>query len=458
MHTLLWLAVVFDQVTVINGTGAPAVTGMRVVVEGERIVAVGKRVRAPQGARVIDGSGKYLIPGLWDMHVHMRGGAEAIPDNEAFLKLYLANGVTGVREMGGDLVETVLRWRGEIASGDRLGPRIATSGPKLDGPKPAWPGSIPVATPEEGRKAVQAVKALRADFVKLYFSRIERDTYEAILAEAKTQRLPVTGHLALDVSVWDASELGQHIEHAAHYLLPACSPQEDELRRQVQATGETDGPVAAAQFRTRTLDSFTPERAAALAARLAANHTWVTPTLAVSRTLRTMGTKDYATDPRRRYIYPRIWGSWNPESGRRRIPTEQVLRQAEEREKKFAELLALLRQAGVGLLAGSDTGASNNYVFPGWSLHEELGLLVEAGLTPLEALQTATRNAGRYLGLEAGTVEKGKSADLVLLEANPLEDIRNTQRIAGVMARGKWLDRAALDGLLAEVEAGAKVQ
>ena len=458
MRTLLWLAVVFDQVTVISGTGAPAVTGMRVVVEGERIVAVGKRVRAPQGARVIDGAGKYVIPGLWDMHVHMRGGAEAIPDNEAFLKLYLANGVTGVREMGGDLVETVLRWRGEIASRERVGPRIITSGPKLDGPKPAWPGSIPVATPEEGRKAVQAVKALRADFVKLYFSRIERDTYEAILAEAKTQRMPVTGHLPLDVSVWDASELGQHIEHGAHYLLPACSPQEDEMRRQVQATGEKDGPVAAALFRTRTLDSFTPERAGALAARLAANHTWVTPTLAVSRTLRTMGAKDYATDSRRRYIYPRMWASWNPKSGRRRVPTDQVLRQSEEREKKFAELLALLRQAGVGLLAGSDTGVSNNYVFPGWSLHEELALLVEAGLTPLEALQTATRNAGRYLGLETGTVEKGKSADLVLLEANPLEDIRNTQRIAGVMARGRWLDRAGLDGLLAEVEAGAKVQ
>lgn len=216
--------------------------------------------------------------------------------------------------------------------------------------------------------------------------------------------------------------------------------------------------MAAALFRTRTLDSFTPERAGALAARLAANHTWVTPTLAVSRTLRTMGTKDYASDPRRRYIYPRMWASWNPQSGRRRVPTDQVLRQAEEREKKFAELLALLRQAGVGLLAGSDTGASNNYVFPGWSLHEELALLVEAGLTPLEALQTATRNAGRYLGLETGTVEKGKSADLVLLEANPLKDIRNTQRVHGVMARGKWLDRAALDGLLAEVEAGAKVQ
>jgi len=366
--------------------------------------------------------------------------------------------VTGVREMGGDLVDTVLRWRGEIARGERLGPRIVTSGPKLDGPKPAWPGSIPIATPEEGRKAVQSVKSMGADFIKLYFSRIERETYEAILEEAKRHKLRVTGHLALEVTPWEASEWGQDIEHGAFHLLPACSPQEDELRRQVLAAGEKERAEAAAQFFARTLESFTRERAAALAARLAANHTWVTPTLTVFRTLLTMGTTDYASDPRRRYIYPRIWASWNPESGRRRVPTEQVVRRAEEVAKRFSELLGLLRQAGVGLLAGSDTGASNNYVFPGWSLHEELALLVGAGLTPLEALQTATRNPGRYLGLETGTVEKGKAADLVLLEANPLEDIRNTRRITGVMARGKWLDRAGLDGLLAEVEAGAKVR
>src|SRR6267143_2641130 len=189
----------FTHVTVIDATGQPALPDRTVIVVGDRIQTIGKfnKAKLPKSARVVDASGKYMIPGLWDMHVHFRGGPALIPDNEAWLSIFLANGITGIREMGGDIAEAVFSWRAEIANRARLGPRIFTAGPKLDGPKPAWPGSIPVTDPASARAAVDKVKTMGSDFVKIYSINFPPNVFAALIDEARNKGLTVGGHLSL---------------------------------------------------------------------------------------------------------------------------------------------------------------------------------------------------------------------------------------------------------------------
>jgi hypothetical protein len=188
------IPLVFTHVTVIDATGRPALPSRTVIVAGNRIQAIGEtgRLRTPRGAKVVDATGKFMIPGLWDMHVHFRGGAASIPGNEFWLSLFVANGVTGVREMGGDIAATVFQWRAEIANGARFGPRILTSGPKLDGPSPSWEGSFAVTDAQSARDAVRKLKSMGADFVKIYAPGFPRDTFSALMDEAKQQN-PVCG-------------------------------------------------------------------------------------------------------------------------------------------------------------------------------------------------------------------------------------------------------------------------
>jgi imidazolonepropionase-like amidohydrolase len=443
-------ALVLQHATVIDGTGAHPRQNQTVVISGTRILAIGasERIRVPDGAQMIDGSGKYVIPGLWDMHVHMRGSMlgdrdNFIEENEDLLPLYLAQGVTGVREMGGDMVETVLKWRKEIAEGRRQGPRIVTCGPKLDGSKPTWPGSIPITTPAEAVAAVRHVKEIGAEFVKVYntLPNIPRDAYFAILGEAKKQGLRVTGHLTQDIRFAEAAEAGQDFEHIQS-LLRACTTRELEL--------------AAGMWQT-TIDNFDPGSAKALVGLLVHYGTWVTPTLDVSFA---MANPAATPDPRTQYLPAAYLDTWldrrrDPRNVSRPVTPRALL---DAQHKKSSELTKLLHDGGVPLLAGSDTGASNGHKYPGFSLHDELARMVEAGLSPSQALQTATWNAAKWQGrLESlGSIESGKLADLVLLDANPLDDIRNTKKIHAVVANGTWFDRARLDAMMATAKRKAQ--
>lgn len=430
---------------VIDVTGGTVAADSTVVLSGGRIVDVGKSaaVHIPHSAQVIEGSGKFLIPGLWDMHVHMVFG-DWFPQSEAItLPLFVANGVTGVRDMGGEL-DVLQRWRRQIARGKLLGPRIVTSGPMLDGPKPRFPSSVAVASPEDGRKAVDDLKRRGADFIKLQ-SLMSRESYFAIADEAKRQGIVFAGHVPDAIRAAEASNAGQKsIEHLTG-VFEGCSNVEDEL---------LTGPKGLKRF----LDTFDDEKCAALIAVFAKNRTWQAPTLVWERGGNLLDQRDLQHDSRARYV-PASWknGTW------RRF-TEDILKdQANEdlqtRQRFVAKELQVVRamhRAGIPFLAGTDT-AAGVYVFPGFSLHEEMQLLVQAGFTPLEALQCATRNPAEYLGMlgQMGTVEKGKVADLVLLDANPLDDIANTQRIAGVVVAGRYLSRADLDQLLRSVETAA---
>jgi len=448
-------ALVLTNVTIIDGTGAPARPGMTVVIKGDRIASVGKTgtVRGPKGAEVVDASGKFLIPGLWDMHVHFRETERSFP-------LFLANGVLGVRNMGG-IGDDVIRWREEVASGRLLGPRIVACGPIVDGPPPtSAEHARSVATAAEGRKAVADLEREGADFIKVYDG-IPREAYFAIADEAKKRRFPFAGHIPTAVTVREASDAGQESMEHLGGILEGCSTIEDELRNQVDPPipeGEfAEFPRRIAKRGERLLSTYSQPKAAELFARLARNDTWQVPTLVVQHTWTFIDDLSRVPDPRLTYIPPSEAEWWSPTKNFLfRYRTPEFIAFRKKVFPKQLEIVGAMHRAGVPFMAGTDV--SYPYSFPGFSLHDELALFVQAGFTPMEALLSATRNPAKYLGASKvlGTVERGKFADLVLLDANPLDDIKNTRRIDAVVVNGRYLSNAKLRRMLAGVEAAAK--
>ena len=446
-------ALVLANVNVIDATGAPVRVNLTVVIRDGRITEIGNAatVRSPRGARVVEAKGRYLIPGLWDMHVHWY--------DERFLPLFIANGVTGVRQMSGFPLH--LDWRTRAARGVLLSPRFVVGSPIVDGPTAMWNGSIKVGNQIEGRQAVRTIKSAGYDFVKIY-SDLPRDAYYAIADEAAKQGLAFAGHIPYSVTAQEASDAGQKsIEHLTG-VLEGCSPVGGEITRGYvsnRAGADSRTRMTAARLQVtrglfeRVLATYDPERATALFARFARNGTWQCPTLIVNRSLALVGDKDFRNDPRLKYMRAAVRSSWDPENNplwASRTAEDYAIRA--RRNQKEAVAVAEMRRAGVKFLAGTDTG--NPFCFPGFSLHDELTLLVDAGLTPMEALQSATSNAALFVGKgeSLGTIEQGKIADLVLLDANPLDAIANTRRIAAVVAGGELFDRPRLDAMLATME------
>ena len=442
---------VLTHLTVIDVTRGRAISDMTVMIEGKHIIGLGRRskIKVPQGAQVIDATGKYLIPGLWDMHVHEW-------NKEVFFPLFIANGITGVRDMFSPL-PPIKQWRAEIAAGTTIGPHIFAAGILIDGPYPfCKPCTIAVSNADEGEKAVLKVKEMGADFVKVY-SMVPRDAYFAIAEEAKRQHMVLAGHVPEFVSAAEASDVGQKsIEHLMGILV-ACSAKEAELRKENEAKLRAEGirQDTAMLEQAAALDSFDEQKAAALFTRFVKNGTWICPTLSVLRAVAFSGDADFRNDPRIKYIPDFLKQQfWEGAYGWKEH-TPEFNAQAKRVFQKQLEVIGIMNRAGVRLIAGTDT--ANPYVFPGFSLHNELALLVQAGLTPTEALRTATINPARYFDMEKslGTVEKGKIADLVLLDANPLTDINNTRKIDAVIVGGRYLPKEMLQKMLAEVEAVA---
>jgi imidazolonepropionase-like amidohydrolase len=434
---------------VIDATGAAAKPDMSVVISGQCIVELGRtgRVRLPKNALVINASGKFLIPGLWDMHVHEW-------NKEVFFPLFIANGITGVRDMFSPL-PPIKQWRAEIAAGRTIGPHIVAAGIIVDGPKPGCaPCSIAVGNADEGRKAVLKVKEIGSDFIKVY-SMLPRDAYFAIADEAKRQNMVFAGHVPEFVSASEASDAGQKsIEHLMGILV-ACSAKEEELRKENEARLRAEGirQDTATNEQAAALDSFDEKKASALFARFVRNGTWMCPTLSVLRAEALVGDADFRNDQRMKYIPAFLKNQFWEDAYGWKEHTAEDNAQAKRVFQKQLEVVGMMRRAGVRFIAGTDT--ANPYIFPGFSLHEELALLVLAGFTPMQALQSATRDAAEYLGLldSVGTIEKGKLADLDLLDANPLAEISNTRKINAVVLGGKLIPKQELDKMLTDVEA-----
>jgi imidazolonepropionase-like amidohydrolase len=441
-------AIVLTNLTVVDVRSGELRPKQTLVIRGNRIVSVGpsKAAEDSSKSRSIDCSGLYAIPGLWDMHVHLVFGDWFPGGKNISLPLFVANGVTSVRDMGSEL-EVVQKWRGEIESGALIGPRIYSPGPMLDGPKPRFPSSVAIATAEDGRRAVDDLKKRGADFIKLQ-SLIPRDAVFAIADEAKKQGIAFEGHVPDSVRASEMSEAGmKSFEHLIG-IFEGSSPLEGEFLK---------GTKTERQF----LASYDPARAGALARLLAKNGTWQCPTLVWERGGNMIDATDFSKDVRAKYV-PAAWKKTAWERFTAEITQGYGDDDLAIRTKflsKELEVVQMLHKNGVQFLAGTDTPAGV-YVFPGFSLHEELQRFVAAGFTPLGALQTATLNPARFFGMEGqlGTIEAGKLADLVLLSANPLEDIRNTQKITAVMANGRYFSRKELDEMLAGVEKAAREQ
>jgi hypothetical protein len=430
-----------------------------VVIQGKRIVAVGPSgsTSVLRGAKVVDGSGKFLIPGLADMHIHLTGSGEPTGSREFIIPLLIANGITTVRDMGGT-VDWLKKLRSEIESGKRIGPQIFFTGPYLDGNPPSFQPSIVVQNPGEAIAAVDKLKREGVDFIKVQ-SRLLPGPYYAIARESKRQEIRFVGHVPDSITAAAASDAGQSsIEHLTGILL-GCSAREEELRqRQITAAprGESkEQSLARERVWTKDLlDSYSEERSTSLVEKFRAHETWQVPTFP---TLLHIGFITPETDMRKdvkmRYVPMKLREIW--EQGRRAQLDGRSANDFAERAqiiRRSLEIVGEMNAKRVPVMAGTDAAAPN--VFPGFSLHEDLAYLVMAGLTPVQALQAATEKPAEFLhrSAEQGTIQSGKRADLVLLDANPLDDIRNTQKIRAVIVNGTLLERRDLDALLEEVE------
>jgi len=437
-----------EHVTLIDSTGSPAKDDMAVLIEGQRIKSIGAAnlvQQVPDAVR-IEAKGKFLIAGLWDMHVHTLSKNQ--PDR--FLPLFIANGVTGVRDMGGDLsLAQIQQLKKEIADGTRLGPEIFAPGPILEGEHPFWPFSIVVKSEADAGRTITALVREKADFVKVY-NTLSRESWLAIAAAAKQNRIPFVGHIPPSVTPAEASDLGQKsIEHLWG-ITRFCSVISEELGRMSADADKADDPKVARdlyyKINQAILSSYSKRKAEDLFARFASNGTWQDPTLVVLRSYASIHDPALRKDSRLAYIPDDLRKAWDSTGGAPDPRNEAIQQRLFEQD---LEIVKAMHVAGVPLLAGTDT--PNPYTYPGFSLHEELQLLVTAGLSSKEALETATKRAAQFLGVaqDFGTVEEGKIANLILLDANPLADIANTTKIRAVILRGKLFDKAKLDALLA---------
>jgi imidazolonepropionase-like amidohydrolase len=412
----------FVGVTVIPMDRERRLPDQTVLVADGRIAAIGPRadVTIPNGARRIDGAGKFLLPGLVDAHAHL--------DSAATLVLNVAAGVTLVRNMWG--TPLTLRWRAAIERGERLGPTIVTAGPIVDGEPPVWSGAAVVQTAAEAQATVAAQKAAGYDFIKVY-NNLSLAAYDAILAAAQAAQIPVDGHVPTHVPLVHALTAGQRsIEHLTGWLVALQRPDSPFF-----------GTTALPQ-RRHLAEHVDEAKVPELVAQAVRAHVWQCPTLTVDQWFVPLAEhRRQAARPEMKWVAPWMLAQWSPFAA---APPAEYAKNAHAAQL-LGRIVRALVAAGAGVVAGTD--APNPFVVPGFALHRELENLVAAGMTPYQALRAATADAAALVGAggELGVVVTGARADLLVVEGDPLSDIRNVSRVGGVMVRGHWLDRHALD-------------
>jgi len=417
--------IVISHVTVIDVVGGRALRDVNVVIRDGKIASVGHDA-APANATIVDGRGKFLIPGLWDMHVHLSWTtASALP-------VLIANGVTSVRDLGSRFTE-IEDWRSRIAAGVITGPRILRVGPILNGKSFNQYQMVP-GNADQTRGVARALKEIGVDALKVH-RRMERDSYFALIDEAKKLGIPVVGHIPMTVTPEEASNaVQQTIEHVATLF---------------EGTFSTAHPDHLAE----AMKAFREHGAEELFATFVKNHTVFDPTLIAYLGIVQYYDSSTRPDPRMRYVA----ASMKKAAAARERPVITPADLADQKAifAEYKEVVRMANRAGVVIVTGSDIAAER---IPGFTLQDELALLVESGLTPMQALQAATINSATVTkrDKDLGSIDAGKLADLVLLNADPLADIHNTSKIDAVIVDGKLLRRAALDALLRKAEALAK--
>lgn len=439
---LAWLAapagaapLALQNLTIVDADTGQRRANMTVIIDEAKIVRVGPtpKLKLSSATPRINARGKYLIPGLWDMHVHLFNNSTKVGTNNSstYFPLLISYGVTGVRDMWTDAEDhrVIKQWRHDIEAGNSIGPRIVAGSRILDGSPVSWTNSVTVTDPAAAKAVIRAEIAAGAQFLKVY-ERLSRAPFFAIAQEAKRQNIPFAGHVPFSVTALEAAAAGQaSIEHLTD-MLETCSSSETKIRALPE--GKARAMLSASAF-----DVEKCRRAGSRFKQLGTAHT---PTL-VMHEGRLIRPFDLDADPRLRFVPAdgrKLWAAADERIKRRDSSVTRDLFATELR------LVAELSRGGARILAGTDLG--NPHVFAGSSLHDEMALMVKAGMSPQAALASATINAVKYLGLQRqlGTIETGKLADLVLLDADPLADIANTRRIAAVISNGRYFSAPAL--------------
>ena len=438
--------------TVVDVAAGRTIADQAIAIAGDTIRAVGPdraMFRRFPRARQIDARGKFVMPGLWDMHVHFGGGPELIEENKALLPLYVAIGVTTVRDAAADLAPSVLQWRSEVALGRLLGPTVFTSGPKLEGYKPLWKGTIEVGTPAEVDAALDRLQAMKVDFVKITDNTLKPDIFLYAVGEAKRRGLNTSAHTPFALTIQQAVDAGlSSIEHI-DYLIKAGSPREAEIGAAFAA-----GKMSYGEASDAFTDSFDARYAARVYRQLAKSGVSVTPTLNMGRILAYLDGEDHSQDAGLAYIGPGLRKTYDWRVERAAKATRQQVAARHKEYELSVRVLPMLARAGIPIMAGTDAGYLNSFNYPGWGLHDELERYVEAGLTPQQALASATITGPKFLGHAEryGAIRPGKAADILILDANPLRSIKATRAIHAVVLHGRLLDGAALKALLVEAK------
>jgi imidazolonepropionase-like amidohydrolase len=440
--------IAIKNIAVIDVTNGKVNKGQTIIIKGNKITSIKSKAVVPEGATLIEAGGKYLIPGLWDMHAH------AFTDRkfEWLFPLLIANGITGVRDLATAIsFDSIRLIKKQIAEGKLLGPRFGAVTQKIfNGIDLPGTPTMAVTSPEQARELVRNYKQQGMDFIKVY-NQLSPEVFLAIVEEAKLQKIPFAGHVPYAMSAAWVSDLGQlSIEHNTDILV-SCSSEETKLREELAALPQNLAPGAGPRqdVDIKAMQTFDEQKAISLFKRFIHNGTWLCPTLVVPiRSIKEVD--ELAKDDRLKYIPRRFRDQWYNVMKNR--PVNPVSENGKLLLKKRIEIVGLMHRTGVNILSGSDF--MNPYVYPGFSLLDELELFVQGGLSPLEALQTATLNPARFFKKEKefGTVEKGRFADLVLLDENPLENISNIRKIYAVIANGRLFQRADLDSLLNNIQ------
>ncbi|MBZ9730831.1 amidohydrolase family protein [Salegentibacter sp. JZCK2] len=437
---------VISNASIIDVENDKVISGQTIFISEDEIVEVGdnRDKDSYTSKEEIDAQGKFVMPGLWDNHVHFRGGDTLIRENKDLLPLFLAYGITTVRDAGGDITPSVLKWKDQIDKGELDGPTIFSSGPKLDGDQPAWPGSIKVSDSSDIEAALDSVEKLEVDYVKMYDGNLSAENYYGIIEAAEKRGLKTTGHMPMSADFMKAISLGLDGAEHMYYPLKACSPAADSLTKLNLGYGMIE-PL---------IDTYDPELADEVFAKMSEENVFVTPTLYIGKTLAEILEVDHQQDSLLNYIGSGIEKTYQGriEGAKRAKASGSKMR--EKMEEISTKMIGPMQNAGVKILAGSDCGAFNSYVYPGESLHGELSALAGAGLTNAQTLRTSIVNGPEFLDLEDkyGSVKEGKVADLLLLEKNPLENLQNLQEITAVVKNGKVINREDLRNMLQSVK------
>ena len=417
-----------------------------ILIENQTIKNIGTYKKLKNLAfQLIDAKGKYIIPGLWDMHIHIEG-QDLVDDNKALFPVFIAHGISTVRDAASDLGLQVLKWRDEINEGKLFGPTIFTAGRKLEGLNSIWKGDLEIENEVQLNQMLNYLDSLKIDFVKITENTLKGDLFLKSVIEAKKRGYKVTGHVPYDLTINDLANEGfSAIEHAS-YLLRLGSDEN------ISKKGILNGSLTKAQAEKNFLLNFNQEKASKAYAELAKKNVAVCPTLIGGKQLAYLDENNHKNDDFQKYLTKRFMSNYQWRIDRMANDTPEQKQQRKDRYQLIAKQLPFVQNSGMLIIAGSDCAALNTFVYPAASLIEELGLFQKSGMKPLEILQSATMNGAKFMGKfdTMGSLDEGKVADLVILNENPLIDINAVSKTSGVFTKGKYFDKTALNQMLDE--------